>query len=259
LTSINRDIEHKFEISKEQKQHFDKFLSQFVPMTEDELADCGYRVLINFSEDADEKPTSVKPSGVILDEKKTFSPQELSDQDLVEYISMPQRQEYKKIFASHEMNILIISQRAMFDMENYLDLGRKTRKNSREQMGLMIGDIYQNKRRFVGVVSHFILADSWSSRVSVDVSHSDWENMEKEIDRLQQKRTDTFKYRKVGWWHTHPDMQVYMSQTDRETQIKYFNKEWQFAFVINPRHPNGAAKAFCGGTLQNAAFIVSEF
>lgn len=38
----------------------------------------------------------------------------------------------------------------------------------------------------------------------------------------------------VGWFHSHPGYGCFLSSTDIETQIKYFNKPYHIAVVIDP-------------------------
>lgn len=253
--------QRKGEITEQEKGQLDSLLSRLLQLSEEELNSCGYQISVNLSDEVGAAPIVSKPSGIILDEKKTFHPYKLSDQELEQLVSPQQVKKHAQLLRSQTRDILILTKQAYKNWTKLIDFGERTKKNAKEQMGLMVGTVSQNRKRYIGIVTHFIMADSWSSRIEVDVSHSDWASMEKEIDRLQEARKDDFRYLKVGWWHTHPDMQVFMSQTDRDTQKKYFNKDWQFALVINPRPRNtsqGNVGIFCGGGLHEASFIISE-
>jgi proteasome lid subunit RPN8/RPN11 len=38
----------------------------------------------------------------------------------------------------------------------------------------------------------------------------------------------------VGWYHSHPGLDVFMSSTDRATQRAFFNHPWSLAVVVDP-------------------------
>jgi len=38
----------------------------------------------------------------------------------------------------------------------------------------------------------------------------------------------------VGWYHSHPDLGAFFSQTDRATQRAFFNAPYSVALVIDP-------------------------
>lgn len=193
----------------------------------------GYEISFNILENENEKNTQKKPTGIILEQNRPFIPANI------------QRKWFddRNIEISNTNSTLIITATASQKGAAIMDWGKRTLKNINEQMGLLIGNVYANNNLFIGWVNHFILSETWGNRTSIDVDHSDWANMQKKIEQLNiQEQTE---HRIVGWWHTHPEMQLFLSKTDIETQKKHFGKDWQFAMVINPQHRKSCA--YCGG------------
>jgi len=206
----------------------------------------GYEISLNISRNGNEKNKQNKPTGIILEQSRPFIP---------ENITTSQRKWFddRNIKISSTKSTLVISEIASEEAAKITDWGKKTRNNINEQMGLLIGHIYANDNVFVGWVSHFILSETWGNRISIDVGHSEWADMQKKIEQLNNQYQK--EYRIVGWWHTHPEMQLFLSQTDIETQKKFFGKNWQFAMVINPQHRKSCA--YCGGNpIKEANLIV---
>jgi proteasome lid subunit RPN8/RPN11 len=49
----------------------------------------------------------------------------------------------------------------------------------------------------------------------------------------------------VGWYHSHPTFDAYLSPLDQETQLQFFAEDWQVAIVVGPLRRQ--IKAFHGG------------
>ncbi len=113
------------------------------------------------------------------------------------------------------------------------DWGTESERNVIEQQGIMLGKVYRTPRGFTGVVEELVLSSAVGNAVYVESSHSEWSEMDRRMDELNEQREE--KLVKVGWWHTHPNMSIFMSGTDRRTQADYFYQPWQFAAVFNPQ------------------------
>jgi len=54
---------------------------------------------------------------------------------------------------------------------------------------------------------------------------SSWETMRKQIRE---------EHVVIGWFHTHPGLGIFMSETDRRTQRHFFAQPWQVSLVVDP-------------------------
>lgn len=182
-------------------------------------------------------PEKVKPSFAIKDISKPFEPQEQS------FIIFRANTEIDdKFTAQSERNAnknyhLYLTASSCAEIWKHITYGEHTHFNKVEQGGLMLGDIYKdsNENVIYAIVKKTIKAkETKSSRTHLEMNHEVWQNMMKEIDE-EIKRGAGDDLRIIGWYHTHPnDLDVFMSQTDYETQKRFFKEDWQFAVVINP-------------------------
>ncbi len=128
---------------------------------------------------------------------------------------------------------LLFTAHATALLKSFTDWGSLTERNRVEQQGILLGEVYRTPRGFTGVVKEVILSPAVGNSVYIESSHSDWSEMDRRMDELNGEREK--KLVKVGWWHTHPNMDIFMSGTDRRTQANYFYQPWQFAAVFNPQ------------------------
>lgn len=135
--------------------------------------------------------------------------------------------------SNHE---LLIEEEAGISMFNHIDWGKKTNINKVEQGGLLLGDVFfdPSMQAYEGIVSKIIPArNTLGTNVYLDLNHEVWKKMIDEIDELKDK--EGYEGQVMGWYHTHPNMlDVFMSDTDINTQRRMFPHDWQFAIVLNP-------------------------
>lgn len=134
---------------------------------------------------------------------------------------------------------IVFKPHAVKALKNIIAWGDSTDFNRTEQQGILLGQVYQTPSGYTGVVEEVILSAAVGNQVFVESEHSQWFAMEQEMDKLNANRKK--KLIRVGWWHTHPNMNVFMSSTDKNTQSLYFHKDWQFAVVLNPQNERMAA------------------
>ena len=98
----------------------------------------------------------------------------------------------------------------------------------RETMGLMIGRIYKDDEGAYAVMHRTVTSD-----LVADATHVrfDPESMEELIDGVDAMADDE---RIIGWYHSHLDYGVFMSETDVRTQHSLFGEGMGFALVIDP-------------------------
>ena len=230
----DRNQVYDINIQENDKRLLNQLIEKYIPR--EYFNDCGdYQVIFSILQNANEEKMK-RPTGIILEQSKPFIPNEITPKIRNFFDS----KNIKKI--SDKKDSLVITGRALSEVRELTSMGNRNHININEQMGLLIGYVYANKSVFIGIVEHFILSSGSGNRISVDVSHSDWADMQKRIDQINEREKK--EYRIVGWWHTHPDMDVFMSQADIDTQKKYFSKDWQFAMVFNPQQRK--VHAYCG-------------
>ena len=150
---------------------------------------------------------------------------------------------------------IIFRPKATKQLQKFIDWGRGTERNTIEQQGILLGSIYQTPTGYSAVVEAVLLSEATGNRVYVESTHSQWSKMDNQMDELNVGRER--KLMKLGWWHTHPNMPIFMSGTDRETQSLYFCKDWQFAVVLNPQAKTwgafiGEQAVSCEGYFMNS-------
>lgn len=131
---------------------------------------------------------------------------------------------------------LFITLEAKEQIWQHIGYGIKTLQNVNEQGGILLGKVYldEEKNLIYGIVSHALAGThAEGSPAYLEMNHNVWIDMLTEADRLADNSTEQFQI--LGWYHTHPNgLDVFMSGTDRETQKKWFKRDWHFAVVINP-------------------------
>lgn len=97
--------------------------------------------------------------------------------------------------------------------------------------GLLIGEVFRDSAtdRPVTVVRGAIPAlGGASSAVSFTFTPDAWDHLTTERDRSWPDMIA------VGWFHTHPNLGVFYSGTDRNTQHAFFNRPWNVGVVVDP-------------------------
>jgi proteasome lid subunit RPN8/RPN11 len=82
------------------------------------------------------------------------------------------------------------------------------------------------------VVSHSVAAEfSEGTSVSLRMPAHVWSAANQIIEAEQTTQTPL---RVVGWYHSHPNLGAFFSQTDRQTQAHFFNHAYSLGWVIDP-------------------------
>lgn len=105
-----------------------------------------------------------------------------------------------------------------------------------EQAGILCGQVFScgSERIYVAITSA-IAADAHAGAAHFRFHERSWD----EIWHKMEPGSNV-----VGWYHTHPGMGVFLSQTDLRMQKLYFQSPWQIAVVIDP--VSGESSAFSG-------------
>lgn len=152
---------------------------------------------------------------------------------------------------------LYILPSAFTELDMHIKWNKKSRENSNEQGGILVGSIYRDKNSQIvcGVVRHVIPSTRVGNAAYIQFSHEDWILMYREFEEkyLFSGENDS-SLRVVGWYHTHPNMPVNMSDIDRQTHRSFFPEVYQFSVIFNPQQ--GIWAAFNGSECKNCNGIL---
>jgi proteasome lid subunit RPN8/RPN11 len=98
-----------------------------------------------------------------------------------------------------------------------------------EMGGLLIGSVHEDvgvADRFVVSVADYVRSVNYDgTSVSLRMGTDVWE-------RARSKATDGQVV--IGWYHSHPNLGVFFSGTDRRTQRAFFNNSHSLGLVVDP-------------------------
>ena len=108
--------------------------------------------------------------------------------------------------------------------------------HDREVGGLLLGRVYTNPDDHIiyPVITHAIAARfATEARGHLTFTHETW------LDFIGQ-REERFPHDEVmGWYHTHPGLDIFLSEWDLLIHRHFFRQAWQVAMVLDP-HQNQA-------------------
>jgi proteasome lid subunit RPN8/RPN11 len=111
-------------------------------------------------------------------------------------------------------------------------------KLSLEICGVLLGHWRRDEDGPYVQVNEAIRADKAQSNAGdVTFTHEAWNDIHREMDT---KFTDR---QIVGWYHTHPNFGIFLSDRDCFIQEHFFNSPGQIAYVVDP--VNGVEGVFC--------------
>lgn len=139
---------------------------------------------------------------------------------------------------------LYFTPEAFRELNPQIKWGQRVRQNMYEQGGVMVGIVYRDPElgKVCGVVQHIIPSRNGGNETYLMLTHETWTQMYRTFDeRFGRKDDDTSELRIIGWYHTHPNMPVRMSEIDKTTHKHFFPAEWQFSVIFNPQRKTWAA------------------
>ncbi len=118
----------------------------------------------------------------------------------------------------------------------YISIGTITRikqhaleDTKRELGGMLVGEVNgHNGRNYVNITACIPAQYTSQSSSSITFTHQTWEQVFRTMDKEYPDKTI------VGWYHTHPNLGVFLSRDDLFIHKNFFNQEWLVAFVIDP-------------------------
>ncbi len=98
-----------------------------------------------------------------------------------------------------------------------------------EICGVLVGLWYQDDDGPYAVAEDFIRCESATSKFAeVTFTHESWSQINSEMDsRFEDKRI-------VGWYHSHPDFGIFLSDRDCFIHEHFFSGPGQVAYVVDP-------------------------
>jgi proteasome lid subunit RPN8/RPN11 len=108
--------------------------------------------------------------------------------------------------------------------------GEHAKKNSVVEIcGVLVGSWQRDDNGPFAVITDFIPCENASSKFAeVTFTHESWALINREMD------TRFADDRIVGWYHSHPDFGIFLSDRDCFIQEHFFSSPGQIAYVIDP-------------------------
>jgi proteasome lid subunit RPN8/RPN11 len=98
-----------------------------------------------------------------------------------------------------------------------------------EICGVLVGDYGQDADGPYARITEIIRCDSATKKFAeVTFTHESWTQINREMD------TKFANLRIVGWYHSHPDFGIFLSDRDVFIQENFFSGPGQLAFVVDP-------------------------
>lgn len=126
-------------------------------------------------------------------------------------------------------------------------------ETEREVGGFLIGRPSEwQGQAYVEIVSALAGKTLSSSAVHVTISPDTWARAQAQV--RQKSGKDCI----VGWYHTHPNMPIFMSKQDLSIQRGFFRESWQVALVVEPNSREASFFVWSGREVKPAkSFQVS--
>lgn len=101
-------------------------------------------------------------------------------------------------------------------------------KSQREVMGFLVGEVFKWEGILYSMIKDVVTTDLRSTEISVRFDSQGYELLFEKLDSLD------YDYIIVGWYHSHPNLGCFLSQTDLDTQKRIFNMPFHSAIVLDP-------------------------
>ena len=102
-------------------------------------------------------------------------------------------------------------------------------ETSVEICGVLVGSWAQDAHGPYAVIEHFIRCNTATQKFAeVTFTHESWSQINQEMDTKYQN------LRIIGWYHSHPNFGIFLSDRDCFIQEHFFSGPGQVAFVVDP-------------------------
>ena len=121
-----------------------------------------------------------------------------------------------------------------YDFRIYIDESAFDRicnnaETTREVGGILVGDVLRDKNGPFIKVDHIIEAlHAEEKGTELTITHETWNHIHEQMDKTHSGK------RILGWYHTHPNFGIFLSEQDQFIQQSFFNLAFQVALVYDP-------------------------
>ena len=121
-----------------------------------------------------------------------------------------------------------------YDFRIYIDESAFDRicnnaEKDREVGGILVGDVLRDKNGPFIKVDHVIEAlHAEEKGTELTITHETWNHIHEQMDKTYSGK------RILGWYHTHPNFGIFLSEQDQFIQQSFFNLAFQVALVYDP-------------------------
>lgn len=106
-------------------------------------------------------------------------------------------------------------------------------QRSEEVGGILLGRVYtdpEDGRLWIAITDSLEAKSAIETRASFTFTSATWVEFHQKVEENPNFSGKSF----IGWYHTHPDLGVYLSAYDVFVHEYFFDKPWQVALVIDP-------------------------
>src|SRR5882757_4910802 len=122
-----------------------------------------------------------------------------------------------------------------------------------EICGVMVGNVFQDEFGPYLYITDMIRGTAASQHATqVTFTAETWDHIQNVMD------TEHTGKKIVGWYHTHPGFDIFLSGMDLFIQDNFFNLPWQVAFVYDPVGEKEGLFVWRKGKSEKEAFLVEE-
>ncbi|HSE19197.1 MAG TPA: hypothetical protein VLB46_19200 [Pyrinomonadaceae bacterium] len=100
---------------------------------------------------------------------------------------------------------------------------------TREVGGILVGDVLRDENGpYVRVDDIIEALHAEESGTELTITHATWNHIHEQMDSTHSGK------RILGWYHTHPNFGIFLSERDQFIQQSFFNLSFQIALVYDP-------------------------
>jgi proteasome lid subunit RPN8/RPN11 len=120
--------------------------------------------------------------------------------------------------------------RVFIDPATHAEIWKHASTNTNVEIcGVLVGQLARDENGPFLIVSASIRGEAATTKFAeVTFTHETWSAINSEMDSKYTDRSI------VGWYHTHPDFGIFLSDRDRFIQENFFSGPGQVAFVVDP-------------------------
>lgn len=141
----------------------------------------------------------------------------------MDYRALSQMELATEAFPAVQYDFRIFIEEAAFDrICNNAD-------NTREVGGILVGDALRDENGpYVRVDDIIEALHAEESGTELTITHATWNHIHEQMDSTHKGK------RILGWYHTHPNFGIFLSERDQFIQQSFFNLSFQIALVYDP-------------------------